>query len=204
MATGSATSGASAAACHTCGTSAWTPCGSPELGLWEVEDLPDLALRDPTWERSGHRDRGRDGCRVPLPWSGAAPPFGFGPPGSVPWLPQPAGWGAVSVAAETGDPASMLELYRRALHLRREHPGLAGESLRWLPSPAGTLVFEREAGFRCAVNLGSEPLLLPDEWRSSWPAPRSSAAGSRWTPPPGSPRRPRGHGDRSRPGRPRW
>ncbi|HET9760161.1 MAG TPA: glycoside hydrolase family 13 protein, partial [Nocardioidaceae bacterium] len=60
-----------------------------ELGLPEVEDLPDDALQDPTWERAGHTDRGRDGCRVPLPWSGSAPPYGFSPEGSTsePWLP---------------------------------------------------------------------------------------------------------------------
>ncbi|MCJ1677650.1 glycoside hydrolase family 13 protein [Streptomyces sp. APSN-46.1] len=72
----------------------------------------------------------RDGCRVPLPWSGAEPPYDFGPAGS--WLPQPAGWGALSVAAQTGDPHSTLELYRAALELRRALPGLgapeAGQS----------------------------------------------------------------------------
>ena len=54
-----------------------------ELGLEEVEDLPEELLQDPTWERTGHTIRGRDGCRVPLPWSGTEPPFGFGPPGST-------------------------------------------------------------------------------------------------------------------------
>jgi len=53
-----------------------------ELGLWEVEDLPEEVLEDPIWERSGRTVRGRDGCRVPIPWEGDAPPFGFGPPGS--------------------------------------------------------------------------------------------------------------------------
>ena len=43
-----------------------------ELGLPNV-DLPDEALQDPVWERSGHTRRGRDGCRVPLPWAGDAP-----------------------------------------------------------------------------------------------------------------------------------
>ena len=38
-----------------------------ELGLPNV-DLPDEALQDPVWERSGHARRGRDGCRVPMPW----------------------------------------------------------------------------------------------------------------------------------------
>ncbi len=132
-----------------------------ELGLPEVEDLPEEALRDPIWERSGHERRGRDGCRVPLPWSGDAPPFGFGPPGSTPWLPQPASWAALSVAAQSGDPSSMLELYRAALGLRATHRGLAGAAFRWLPSPDGVLLFERDAGLVVAVNLGQEPFALP-------------------------------------------
>lgn len=37
-----------------------------ELGLPDV-DLPDEVLQDPTWERSGRTERGRDGCRVPIP-----------------------------------------------------------------------------------------------------------------------------------------
>jgi alpha-glucosidase len=132
-----------------------------ELGLWEVEDLPDHVLQDPTWERSGREYRGRDGCRVPIPWSGTAPPFGFGPPGTAPWLPQPAEWGRVAVEVQAGAAGSMLELYRAALRLRRDHPGLAGDDLRWLPSPAGTLLFERAAGLRCAVNLSEAPWELP-------------------------------------------
>ncbi len=132
-----------------------------ELGLDEVVDLPEDVLRDPTWERSGHEIRGRDGCRVPIPWAGAAPPFGFGPAGTTPWLPQPAAWGAATAEAQADDPASMLELYRAALRVRRTHPGLAGEELTWLASPPGTLVLERGAGLRCAVNLSDEALPLP-------------------------------------------
>jgi alpha-glucosidase len=132
-----------------------------ELGLPEVEDLPEAALRDPVWTRSGHTIRGRDGCRVPLPWSGSAPPFGFGPPGSTPWLPQPTSWAARSVDAQAGDPGSMLSLYRQALGLRNGHPGLAGEAFAWLPAPERVLLFERAAGLRCAVNLSGAPFPLP-------------------------------------------
>lgn len=132
-----------------------------ELGLWEVEDLPDDRLQDPTWRRSGHRARGRDGCRVPIPWSGNATPFGFGPPGSTPWLPQPPAWAALTAETGSRTSGSMLELYRQALRLRRDHPGFATGELRWLPSPDGTLVFERGLGLRCAVNLAAEPLTLP-------------------------------------------
>jgi alpha-glucosidase len=132
-----------------------------ELGLWEVEDLPPELRQDPTWERSGRTVRGRDGCRVPIAWSGEVPPFGFGPPGSTPWLPQPAAWRYYTVEAETGDPESMLELYRAALRLRREHAGFAGGTLRWLPAPPGILYFDRGPALRCAVNLSSAPFRLP-------------------------------------------
>jgi alpha-glucosidase len=134
-----------------------------ELGLWEVEDLPEEVLADPTWERSGHADRGRDGCRVPLPWSGTAAPFWFGPPGSTPWLPQPAAFAAVSVAAQEDDPGSMLVLYREALALRRAHPALGDAgALRWLPAPDGVLAFAREPGLACVVNIADAPVELPD------------------------------------------
>ncbi len=94
-----------------------------ELGLPEVEDLPESALQDPIWRRSGHTVRGRDGCRVPLPWSGSEPPFGFGPDGSVPWLPQPAAWTSLTADAQADDPASMLSLYREALRHPPFPPG---------------------------------------------------------------------------------
>ena len=61
-----------------------------ELGLWEVEDIRDELIADPVYERTDHVVRGRDGCRVPLPWRADAPGFGFGPAdGAPPWLPQP-------------------------------------------------------------------------------------------------------------------
>ncbi|MFF3910844.1 glycoside hydrolase family 13 protein [Streptomyces sp. NPDC001848] len=135
-----------------------------ELGLPEVEDLPESVLQDPIWERSGHTERGRDGCRVPIPWSGRTAPFGFSPEGAsaAPWLPQPADWGERSVEAQTGDEASMLELYRRALRVRREHPALGDGTLTWLDAPASVLAFRRDPGFLCVVNLSAEAYRLPE------------------------------------------
>jgi len=92
-----------------------------ELGLPEVEDLPDEVLQDPMFFRSGGDDPGRDGCRVPLPWHGDEPPFGFSPAGAAadPWLPQPESWGAFGATRQAGEPDSMLSLYREALRIRR-------------------------------------------------------------------------------------
>jgi alpha-glucosidase len=131
-----------------------------ELGLPEVEDLPEEALRDPTWERSGRTVRGRDGCRVPLPWSGSVPPFGFAPAGAVPWLPQPARWRDLTVEVQRRDPGSTWSLYRTALRLRRTDPDLRAGPLRWGDAGDDVLVLDRGQRFRCVVNLsrGAVPL----------------------------------------------
>ncbi|MFI0776959.1 glycoside hydrolase family 13 protein [Streptomyces sp. NPDC021212] len=133
-----------------------------ELGLYEVEDLPEELLQDPTWKRSDHTIRGRDGCRVPLPWTGDTPPFGFSASSAAPWLPQPDDWKSYTAEANQADSASMLQLYRSALRLRCTEPGLRGEEFRWLDSPDGTLLFERGNGLLCQANLSEQPIPLPD------------------------------------------
>ncbi|AWS42306.1 glycoside hydrolase family 13 protein [Streptosporangium sp. 'caverna'] len=134
-----------------------------ELGLAEVEDIPDDLLQDPTWERSGHTDRGRDGCRVPLPWNGEHPPFGFSPPDAAtePWLPQPLAWKDTTVEAQTGEPSSMLSLYRAALVLRRTDLTRLPETVSWLDAGPGTVAFVRGDGFACVVNFSEAPIELP-------------------------------------------
>ncbi|MGW5342843.1 alpha-amylase family glycosyl hydrolase [Streptomyces sp. HUAS TT3] len=130
-----------------------------ELGLPEVVDLPDEVRQDPSFFKENGQDGLRDGCRVPIPWSGTEAPYGFGDGGS--WLPQPAEWAALSVEAQTGDPASTLELYRSALRIRRENTDLgAGDAVEWLPAPEGVLAFRRGA-FVCTANTTAEPVALP-------------------------------------------
>jgi alpha-glucosidase len=134
-----------------------------ELGLPEVIDLPDDVRQDPTFFRTGGKERGRDGCRVPMPWSGQAPPFGFGPPEAKPWLPQPPEWAALTAERQAADPDSMLALYRRALQLRRTFPALGAGTMEWLETSREVLAFRREPGFVCVVNLGDTPVALPRE-----------------------------------------
>jgi alpha-glucosidase len=130
-----------------------------ELGLPEVEDIPADRLQDPMYFRSGGTDPGRDGCRVPLPWSGSEPPYGFGGAGT--WLPQPAGWGGLTAQAQAADPDSMLSLYRTALRVRRTEAGLGDGPLRWLDAADGVLAFAREGGFGCVLNISPHPVALP-------------------------------------------
>ncbi|MFI9585612.1 glycoside hydrolase family 13 protein [Streptomyces sp. NPDC052236] len=129
-----------------------------ELGLPEVEDLPDAVRQDPAFFRGDGQDGMRDGCRVPLPWSGTTAPYGFGTGGS--WLPQPDSWKDLSAQAQTGDPRSTLELYRSALALRRELPGLGDGGMEWLDGPEGVLVFARP-GLVCTLNTLAAEVELP-------------------------------------------
>ncbi|MFG3703709.1 glycoside hydrolase family 13 protein [Micromonospora sp. NPDC047670] len=134
-----------------------------ELGLPEVLDLPDELRQDPAFLRTGES---RDGCRVPIPWSGELAPYGFGPAGSeLSWLPAPATWRGLSVAAQTGVPGSTLELYRAALRIRHEHPALAADAggVTWLETEPGVLAFSRAAGdtvLTCVVNISGAPALI--------------------------------------------
>ncbi len=131
-----------------------------ELGLHEVADLPPEVLQDPAWVRSGHTVKGRDGCRVPLPWTPTGSSFGLSSGGSH--LPQPGWFGPVSVEAQATDPASTLSLYRQALGLRRTLA--AGPELGWLPAPADLLHFRRPGGWHCLTWFGDEALPLADTW----------------------------------------
>ncbi|MCX5382813.1 glycoside hydrolase family 13 protein [Streptomyces sp. NBC_00083] len=129
-----------------------------ELGLPEVTDLPDAVRQDPAFHRASGQDGFRDGCRVPIPWTADGPSYGFG--GAAPWLPQPASWRGLSVASQSGDPHSTLELYRAALALRREVPGLGDGTMTWLPAPEGVLAFARP-GFVCTLNTLGRAVQLP-------------------------------------------
>ncbi|WP_122816312.1 glycoside hydrolase family 13 protein [Nocardioides pantholopis] len=128
-----------------------------ELGLEEVDVAPEHRT-DPSWFRTG--EAGRDGCRVPLPWDGDAAPYGFGPGTGQPWLPQPAGWGPRSVAAQQADPGSTLAFYRAALAARRTFATTAGESVTDLRVEGAVLSFRR-GPVTVVLNCGSEAVPLP-------------------------------------------
>ena len=127
-----------------------------ELALDNV-DLPDSALQDPTWERSGHTLRGRDGERVPVPWSGSTPPFGFSPDGVATWLPMPFSWAGLTVADQLDDPGSMLRLVQAAVRLRHD---FAGADFEWLASSGDVLSYRRGA-VTVVLNTGASAVALP-------------------------------------------
>jgi alpha-glucosidase len=128
-----------------------------ELGLEEV-DVPPEARQDPWFRNTGGRVRGRDGCRVPLPWHRGQPHAGFST--APPWLPTPAGWDRLAVDAQIGNGESMLGFYCRALALRKRLGGMLTELMDWCPAPRGVLVYKR-GRLTVACNFLSRPVELP-------------------------------------------
>jgi len=130
-----------------------------ELGLPDVWDLAPEVLDDPTWNNSDHKLKGRDGCRVPIPWTRSGESFGFGD--GKAWLPQPPRYGELSAEAQTGVEGSTLEVYREAIRLRRELL-TADEDLEWVDTgDKHGLAFRRGSGVLCIVNFGAKPVELP-------------------------------------------
>jgi alpha-glucosidase len=129
-----------------------------ELGLPEHTTLPDEVRQDPTWRRSGGEARGRDGCRVPIPWEADAPSYGFGPTDNS-WLPQPATWAEYALDRQRGVPGSTYEMYRTALRLRREL-GLGAGTLTWVDGPEDVLAF-RVGEIQVITNFGEDTVPLP-------------------------------------------
>ena len=136
-------------------------CGE-ELGLEEVLNLPDQAREDPLFFSSNGDQIGRDGCRVPLPWT-ADPGNSFGfseasPSGSTaaPWLPQPEAWGVLSAEHQESDPGSMLAWYRQVLLARRDLTG----AFRWVDVGEQCVAFER-GGDLIVLNPSNRSASIP-------------------------------------------
>jgi alpha-glucosidase len=130
-----------------------------ELGLPEVIHLPDHAREDPTFHRTGGELYGRDGCRVPIPWTADGGSYGFSPNGAS-WLPQPEEWARYARDAQEGVEGSTLELYKRALALRAEH-GLGTGEIAWLDGFADSVLAFTNGELTVVANLGAEPAELP-------------------------------------------
>ena len=122
-----------------------------ELGLHEVMDIPESEIQDPQYLRNLKADKGRDGCRVPLPWTKSGSSFGFGDGRSH--LPQPKNFGEYSIEAESADPTSPLSIFRKALALRKTL--IAPEEITWHETgDHSVLHFSRPNGWNCITNFG--------------------------------------------------
>jgi alpha-glucosidase len=130
-----------------------------ELGMHDVEIPPEL-VQDPQELGVPGIGLGRDPERTPMQWD-AGPNAGF--TSGTPWLPLADDYERVNVAAERGDPRSMLTLYQRLIALRRATPALEIGSYARVPADGDLLAYIRAAGgrrFLIALNLGSQEQTL--------------------------------------------
>ena len=100
-----------------------------ELGLEQVEVEPEFR-QDPSWFRTG--EPGRDGCRVPMPWSGDEAAVRVRPRHRAAVDPAAGRVGGAHVEAQAGDPESTLAFYRAALAARRTFATTAGDDVELL------------------------------------------------------------------------
>jgi alpha-glucosidase len=134
-----------------------------ELGLPEAVEIPEDQIQDPQYLRNNKIDKGRDGCRVPLPWTRNGSSFGFGSAGAH--LPQPALFAEYSVEAESGVADSPLEIFRKALALRKDL--VTTEELSWHETGNPELLhFSRPNGWHCLTNFGQALVALPEGLRT--------------------------------------
>jgi alpha-glucosidase len=120
--------------------------------------IPQELVRDPQGLRSpGHS---RDPERSPMQWD-ASPNAGFCPPEVEPWLSVAEDYEAVNVEVQSGDPKSMLSLFRRLVEIRREYPALTDGSYEAVDAGDRDLLAyvrrEGESRVLVVLNFGSEP-----------------------------------------------
>ncbi|WEJ32624.1 alpha-glucosidase family protein [Devosia sp. SD17-2] len=127
-----------------------------ELGLPET-DIAFEELTDPRGIRFWPGDKGRDGCRTPMPWEAGPPPNGFTT--GKPWLPIKHTQSALNVEGQNEDPGSTLSYYRELLAWRRSQPALQTGGIEFFDTPEPVLAYRRSAGNKdliCVFNLSPD------------------------------------------------
>jgi alpha-glucosidase len=131
-----------------------------ELGLPQAELAYD-DLRDPIGKAQWPRNKGRDGCRTPMPWEANAPAAGFTT--GKPWLPLSEPHRALAVDVQEASPDSMLHFTRQVLALRRAHCALRRGSFTTLHADDQVLVALRVHegdAVLVAFNLSDAPRIV--------------------------------------------
>jgi len=127
-----------------------------EVGMHDVP-IPPEAVRDPFEKNVPGMGLGRDPQRTPMHWD-AGPGAGFTT--GKPWLPMPQDFRANNVAVQREDPASLLTLYRKLIHLRRDEPALSIGAFTLLEADENLIAYTRTHGARrllIVLNFTSAP-----------------------------------------------
>jgi alpha-glucosidase len=132
-----------------------------ELGLPQSE-ITFADLQDPFGKAHWPLNKGRDGCRTPMPWSAVAESAGF--TAGTPWLPLDPAHRALAVDRQDPDPRSTLNFTRTLLELRRRHSALRIGSFEVERADDSLMVVRRRAADETlwlAFNLGTSARRVP-------------------------------------------
>ncbi|MBJ7577473.1 alpha-glucosidase [Devosia sp. MC532] len=127
-----------------------------ELGLPEA-DIRFEELVDPRGKRFWPGDKGRDGCRTPMPWQAHKTHGGF--TSGTPWLPIKHAHLELAVDVQNADPSSTLNFFRKLIAWRKAHPALLTGDIAFFDTDEPVLAFRRSAGDQdviCVFNLSPE------------------------------------------------
>jgi alpha-glucosidase len=92
-----------------------------EIGMVTTEPKTVEEVQDPVGKRYWPANKGRDGERTPMQWDASAR-AGFTT--GTPWLKIPSSATTRNVKNQSGDPASLLNFYRRLIQFRRGSPAI--------------------------------------------------------------------------------
>lgn len=134
-----------------------------ELGLPNVDDLPEEVLQDPLFARTQGEIRGRDGCRIPMPWDQSLN-CGFSAAATT-WLPIPPTYSQYSVSTQSSMSDSMLMNYKTLLALRSQYPAMRRGTVEWVETQENCLdirrAYEGSETMRCLVNFNNSAVAAP-------------------------------------------
>ncbi len=130
-----------------------------ELGLPEVA-IAYEDLQDPVGITMWPENKGRDGCRTPMPWNATDQDLGFGSGATKPWLPIAESHRTLAPKAQEADAGAMLHFVRGLLHWRKAHSALYDGALEMLPADDAVLAYLRADGqekLLCVFNFSDKP-----------------------------------------------
>ncbi|TXT34063.1 MAG: Alpha-glucosidase [Comamonadaceae bacterium] len=137
-----------------------------ELGLPEAE-LAFEDLKDPYGITMWPKFKGRDGCRVPMPWRYAAKDLGFSRapvPHAPAWLPVYEPYRPLAVDVQQLQADSLLNFYRTLLHWRKTQPALVNGDMTLLPCDPQVLAYVRASDSErvlCVFNFSEHTVQWP-------------------------------------------
>ncbi|QPF85260.1 DUF3459 domain-containing protein [Bradyrhizobium genosp. L] len=131
-----------------------------EIGMRQLTIAPDQ-VRDPFEKNVPGIGVGRDGCRTPMQWSSGRN-AGFSM--AKPWLPLAHDFAADNVASLEAERASILNLYKALIALRRELPQLVHGSYEPVTAHGDVLLYRRRSAAGAiaviALNFGGQPAAI--------------------------------------------